>query len=867
MTGGGFPLPKTLLSPQSQRGHRDIFHLFFVFSVSLWLALILIIGFQASASDEDLRPKKDGIYRGTKSCTICHDFREFETAHNQSVRGPQHILQTTVQGQKASIFDPRTPGYEKFIAPYKAYFNSENVLYTMGGHGWLQRFLTRLVPSRGDATDSGQVSILSNNDLVVMGIQWNQREGRWEDFHGPTGNNTWASNDFNKNCIGCHTTGFDPTDTTKLVRWVDDGIGCEACHGPSNEINPIEQLDARQANEVCGSCHTRGVSKSGHYEFPWNPQLTRTFQPKQKLDLFLDQSPAASEHFWPDGESKSHHQQWPDFRISRHSAAGVLCTDCHHPHRNDFKGQLRDTPLATCLACHSSTLLNSGDRYQHSRHTDKQATCIDCHMPKTAEAADPGDIRSHTFLMIEPQKSYEFGIPSGCVGCHTNGPGKPKTQVELEGFFREIAPRYREVSLVPATADSTRWTGFALANVGARAARLFFTLFDPDGMIFKGGGVKNPRILTLEPGKQTAYVVDDFFSGKPAGNGGWVRLSHFEPNVKGFYLEGDVEQTELTGLTVARAGSRTWITPILWPEGDNKVALTNLSAQDATVTLTPMTNSGALAGESVASRIPSRGRKDFYFSATFPNLVQGGYVMVQSDVELAGQVTALQGKTLASARLFPSSGGANAFTIPHAVVGDGWDTRLVFYNPSDRTVEVLLEMRRDGSGSIPYGGIQRRSIGPRAMLNEAVSSIVPSAGARIEGYMRARTSSSSDHLHGLVAFSSRNGSAVAALSMESTGRKEMTFSHVAQGNGYWTGLALLAPGGGSALLELYDADGILMTSRTASLNDRRAATLDQWLSVTRASGGYVKVRSDSEIFAFEVFGNDRLSIIAAIPPQ
>ena len=66
-----------------------------------------------------------------------------------------------------------------------------------------------------------------------------------------------------------------------------------------------------------------------------------------------------------------------------------------------------------------------------------------------------------------------------------------------------------------------------------------------------------------------------------------MRLTHYSPGVKGFYLEGDQAGTELTGLTTGTSTSSTWVTPVLWPAGDTRVALTNLSASMPALCLRP----------------------------------------------------------------------------------------------------------------------------------------------------------------------------------------------------------------------------------------------------------------------------------------
>jgi hypothetical protein len=133
--------------------------------------------------------------------------------------------------------------------------------------------------------------------------------------------------------------------------------------------------------------------------------------------------------------------------------------------------------------------------------------------------------------------------------------------------------------------------------------------------------------------------------------------------------------------------------------------------------------------------------------------------------------------------------------------------------------------------------------------------------------MLVRTTDPSDRIQGAVGFASLSGGGVAALRAEGSGRQQMVFSHVAQGDGYWTGMALFSPTGGSASVQLYSSAGEAIASRDVNLGERRVTTLDQLLQVGNVRGGYIQVKSSSDIFGFELFGNQRSSILAAVPPQ
>src|SRR5215510_8288659 len=109
--------------------------------------VLLLLSLAAAAALAQVRPIP-GAYRGKSQCLVCHtEMAHLSTHHDQTMRGPEGILTTTVDGQSVSIFDSRTPGYDKYVKPYTDYFNADNVLYTMGGHGFMQRFLTRVVPA------------------------------------------------------------------------------------------------------------------------------------------------------------------------------------------------------------------------------------------------------------------------------------------------------------------------------------------------------------------------------------------------------------------------------------------------------------------------------------------------------------------------------------------------------------------------------------------------------------------------------------------------------------------------------------------------------------------------------------------------
>ncbi|MBL8218804.1 MAG: hypothetical protein JNL62_06230 [Bryobacterales bacterium] len=308
---------------------------------------------------------------------------------------------------------------------------------------------------------------------------------------------------FDRECSGCHATGLvvakdplgefvaqappvvyaDPNDPhyfdlNNATNKTAYNIGCERCHGPGGShitnlgskeriINPAK-LTAKQANELCGSCHSRGTSKgTAMYEFPWNESANEGFAENIGDDLygkyFVDKH-----GLWPDGkESRQHHQQFQDFMTSakwEYPFHKVTCYECHDPHTGDAKNirkkmvvdgtagakleiatRVEDNSL--CLACHAgfgpfATLARAdivniqANRAKiapvvaaHSKHPYEPekllglSRCTECHMAKVASSGDPYDMSTHTFKVITPTQTLatadKGGMPNSCASsCH-----------------------------------------------------------------------------------------------------------------------------------------------------------------------------------------------------------------------------------------------------------------------------------------------------------------------------------------------------------------------------------------------------------------------------------------------------------------
>jgi hypothetical protein len=201
-------------------------------------------------------------------------------------------------------------------------------------------------------------------DLRVLPGEWVVADNAWRPRE---------ATDATRDCIGCHTTGFDP----ETKKWAALGVTCEMCHGPGSahigakdklaSIVRPQTLEPAQKAMICGQCHATGKSKDGALTYP------RGYRPGDDLSAVFTLS--------TDVPADSVNSQYNDFLGSKHLAAGTTCTTCHTGHgpTGELPSQLT-TPLNDlCLSqdCHGGSLTGA----QHQPEALKGVSCNTCHMP------------------------------------------------------------------------------------------------------------------------------------------------------------------------------------------------------------------------------------------------------------------------------------------------------------------------------------------------------------------------------------------------------------------------------------------------------------------------------------------------------
>jgi hypothetical protein len=130
---------------------------------------------------------------------------------------------------------------------------------------------------------------------------------------------------------------------------------------------------------------------------------------------------------------------------------------------------------------------------------------------------------------------------------------------------------------------------------------------------------------------------------------------------------------------------------------------------------------------------------------------------------------------------------------------------------------------------------------------------------------------------GNVTFGDPQGTFLASVPLSGELIRDLIFSQVADGLGFFTGVTILNPSATQAanvILEVFKNDGTRQGAANIRLGPRtrRARLLrefftDDGKNLEPQVGGFIRLRSDNGILAFELFGNDLLRFLSAVPPQ
>ncbi len=226
--------------------------------------------------------------------------------------------------------------------------------------------------------------------LVVLPKIWDIREEKWLETY----DHGWRNKEYLTECAGCHTTGYSPQEK----RFVEAGIGCEACHGPgllhsesqdAKHIVSAKNTSPERLEMVCMACHTSGMDNSYTYSFPVG------YRPGDDLKKYysgLTPKPGQTpENFSGDESYEDRLRQWEFLKPRLLLASGLTCDYCMN--FRDVKSA-GDNEFLTydqyCLTCH-------GDMEDHPEEAPG-TNCAVCHIPNRHLHDGSMSIHDHKFI-------------------------------------------------------------------------------------------------------------------------------------------------------------------------------------------------------------------------------------------------------------------------------------------------------------------------------------------------------------------------------------------------------------------------------------------------------------------------------------
>lgn len=244
----------------------------------------------------------------------------------------------------------------------------------------------------------------------------NRRPDEW-------GHWTQRGMNWNSQCAYCHFTGLrknhDPETDGYDTNWIEQGVGCAQCHGPSRPgakdgeclVDPKQKFTTEQWTHSCATCHAR------REEYDEKFTTGRSFH-----DHYGTALPSQPGLWFPDGQQLDEIYKFNSLMMSRMGHKGIGCNDCHEPHAaTPIGGDPALQTNALCLTCHAGGKDGASviDPLTHSFHEygTEGSRCIDCHMPKrNYMSRDPRS--DHRFPTPDPLLTKETGVPNACNNCH-----------------------------------------------------------------------------------------------------------------------------------------------------------------------------------------------------------------------------------------------------------------------------------------------------------------------------------------------------------------------------------------------------------------------------------------------------------------
>jgi len=425
------------------------------------------------------------------------------------------------------------------------------------------------------------------------------------------------------------------------------------------------------------------------------------------------------------------------------------------------------------------------------------------------------------------------------------------------------------------------FNGFAVSNYSDSLGILKFTAYTKAGV--EATAPQNPAVRMLSSGHQTALLADEIFGANPSKDTTvWVELTSDSSQVGAFSQYGDGVQ--LDGAVPWSAPAKNlYFSRIYQGQGAfrGKTADTILTLANPNSTITQvqceMINvDGKTMGLSQPYTIgPFKvlQRSVSQFFGENPGVIAGAYLRVRvtlgEGIVGAAVIRLTQANTTFCLNALVPESDSNVLYSAQIAKVDSYFTFLRLINTSDETRNVTIRGINDSGTSL---GIPKTlELLPGGLYHGYVDvTLSTSTSATYVGSLKVEADGPG--VVGDVVFGDPlNCKYVAALALQDKPFKKAVFNHVANGGGFFTGIAVYNPGSGpaSVTISVYSKTGALVGKKNQILAaGQRMSQLVAELVPASASqlGGYVLVEATEGVVAQELFASDSLAFLSSVPP-
>lgn len=427
-------------------------------------------------------------------------------------------------------------------------------------------------------------------------------------------------------------------------------------------------------------------------------------------------------------------------------------------------------------------------------------------------------------------------------------------------------------------AGSGIFTAFALSNYSDGPANVKFTAYTEEGELCPFD--ENPAVAQLQAGRQLARLGPEIFGGDSATlQLGWVEVVSDNSEIGGFFQFGTSDLEGLDGsVAITEPSSHFYLTRVYEFPGEvsTHISVANPGASTIRVILTYLDSSYPYDPNATVQKtfdIAAKGMLSGSVTALFDGLQGAGCieVEVEDSNEAVGFALIRQTspKSLVGLNAVTLDGQSSSYSAQLASTVDVF-TSIKLMN-THRTEDRRVDVGAIGQTGEVFDEVYWLFY-PEEQFEGFAAGVfgIDFANDPFVGSLRIR--SDSPTMVGDVMFGdAHEGKYLAALPLQTRAFRRAVFNHVANGLGFFTGLAFYNPSASAAQIQLSarTPEGELAGEHSFSLEPgcRTSQTVSDLVPASNGQvGGYILIESSIPIIAQQLFGLSNLSLMSAVPP-